>query len=342
MREREAYAISVQDTGERFTCAEGDTLLRAALRAGVGLPYECNTGSCGTCKYQLRDGDVTDLRPDAPGLSARDRRKGRRLACQSRPTADCVLEARSAPENNARVRPQVHAAYLRSVTRLTHDLSEFVFQTVAPAEFDPGQYVMIAADGIPHGRAYSMSNTANDDGQWEFLVKRVPQGQATSYLFDQLAVGQMVTLDGPYGLAQLRSSPRETVCVAGGAGLAPMVSIARGLANSANAANQTLHFFYGGRRRADLCGQEYLQACAATLAATHYYPALSDPASDEQVWEGATGFVHEHLRTVLTERLLAGYEFYIAGPPAMTDATTRMLALEHQVPVDQLHYDRFF
>ena len=215
--------------GSSFEQQEGDTLLRAALRAGVGLSYECNSGGCGGCKFELLQGEVETLWADAPGLNERDKRRGRHLACQCRAKGPVSIKASTGKEYVPKVVPQRHKAQLVGSSDITHDLREFRFRSTGGANFLPGQFAMLDLAGLDASRAYSLSNTANDDGEWHFQVRRVPHGKGTHVLFDKLACGDEIGLDGPYGVAWLRTeSPRDIVCVAGGSGLAPMVSIARG------------------------------------------------------------------------------------------------------------------
>ena len=221
------FTITIADSQEQFACAADDTLMRAALRAGIGMPYECNVGSCGTCKVELVSGDIVSNWPQAPALGERDRSRGRVLGCQSRPTADCLIKARTAAQYRSRCRPQKFSATLRQWHDLTHDMREFRFQLTQPVDFLPGQYALLDLPGVDGPRAYSMSNIPRGDDGWHFQIKRVPGGAGTAALFDRVRVGDSLMLDGPYGLAYLRSdSPRDIACVAGGSGLAPMLSMA--------------------------------------------------------------------------------------------------------------------
>ncbi|MCZ6765287.1 MAG: 2Fe-2S iron-sulfur cluster binding domain-containing protein, partial [Alphaproteobacteria bacterium] len=221
------HDIRVSDTDAHFACASDDTLLRAGLRAGLGLPYECSTGTCGTCRYTLVEGEVDNLWPEATGLNDRDRRKGRMLACQSRPTGDCVVKLNLDQRYVPKIEPEAHAATFVEQRRVTRDISEFHFRTATPAGFLPGQYAVLEIDDVQGQRAYSMSNLANADGRWEFQIKLVDGGAATEYLFDRLGAGQTIGLDGPYGLAYLREdSPHAIIGIAGGSGLSPIYSIA--------------------------------------------------------------------------------------------------------------------
>ena len=333
--------ITNQKDGSAFPQAAGDTILRAALRAGVGLAYECNSGGCGGCKFELIDGEIENLWPDAPGLSERDKKRGRHLACQCRARGDITIAAPSAGEYVPLRPPRRQSARLLSVQDVTHDIREFRFAAAEHADFLPGQYAMLELPGVTGSRAYSLSNTPNARREWHFQIRRVPQGQGTHALFDGLAVGDEIGLDGPYGLAHLRTdSRRDLVCVAGGSGLAPMVSIARGAVEAGMLGGRTLYFFYGARTPRDVCGEAMLQALDGFGERIRFIPVVSLPG-DEGEWSGATGYVHDQLAHVLPGAF-ADYEFYFAGPPPMTQALQELLMLGHKVPFGQIHFDRFF
>ena len=157
--------ITVNDGEASFTCAEGDTLLRAGLRAGLALPYECGVGACGCCRCEVAGGEVANLWPEAPGLSDRDRRKGRMLACQSVPAGDAHIRLRLHPQAEPATRPARHGATLVASRQITHDIREFVLRTDAPADFRPGQYALLALPGLDRERAYSMANLPNAAGE---------------------------------------------------------------------------------------------------------------------------------------------------------------------------------
>lgn len=337
------YVIEVEGTGTSYPCAEDDTLLRAGLRAGLGLAYECNVGSCGTCKFQLLAGEVDALWEEAPGLTPRDRERGRRLACQSRPRSDCTVKMMLADEFVPRSEPRRFVAGLVESVPVTHDMREFRLRGPHRATFAAGQYALFRLPGVPGVRAYSMSNLENDRGEWHFVIRRLPHGAMTTVLFDELREGDPIELDGPYGLAYLRADRRrDIVCIAGGSGLSPMVSVARGFAREPALARTRLHFFYGGRGPRDICGENMLRELPGFGDRISYHPIISMPELDEaEVWRGERGFVHE-----LVERWLDGgldqYEYYLAGPPPMVQETLKLLMARHKVPVQQIHYDRFF
>lgn len=333
--------IRLAGTDHAFACASDDTITRAGLRAGLPLAYECNTGGCGTCKVELVEGEVESLRPDSPALTERDRAKRRILACQARPKGDCTIKTRIDPAATVPYRPAVHTARFVRARDLTHDMREFTFALDGPVSFLPGQYALVQLPGVPAPRAYSMSNIAGA-AEWDFQVRHVPGGAASAVLFGALRPGDTVSIDGPYGHAYLRPEvPRDVVCIAGGSGLAPIISVARGMAATPAMAERRLHVFYGGRRPEDLCGEDMLRALPALTGRMEYVPVVSSPDDPSPSgWAGRTGFVHEAVRTMLPQPLEA-YEYYCAGPPAMTLAVQRLL-MDAKVPATQLHFDQFF
>ncbi|HET7403686.1 MAG TPA: 2Fe-2S iron-sulfur cluster-binding protein [Usitatibacter sp.] len=335
------HSIKLAD-GAEYRCAADDTLLRAGLRAGLGFPYECNAGSCGTCKVDLLEGQIASLRPDAPGLGERDRAKGRVLACQARPLSDCSIKVRLRPENVPAHRPARFRATLAATRDLTHDMREFRFKAGAGSPgFLPGQYALFYLPGLEAPRTYSMANIDDGSGEWHFIVRRVAGGVGTVTLFDKVQVGSTIELDGPYGLAYLRTdSPRDLICIGGGSGLAPVLSIARGAIAEPKLAGRRIHVFYGARTTLDLCGDADLSTLPGYGERLTFEAVLSMPEQSPAAWTGPTGFVHDHVQKFIGERW-GDFEYYFAGPPAMAEAVQRML-IDKRVPYPQVHFDSFY
>lgn len=337
------FKITIDAKGFDYQQSEGDTMLRSALRAGLGFPYECNSGGCGSCKFELLDGEIEDLWPNAPGLSPRDIRKGRKLACQCRAISDCTikvnLDHHAAPESKPE---RVMISFVEALT-LTEDMAEFVFKSNAPARFIAGQFALLSLPGIEGDRAYSMSNLPNKEGIWSFIIKKMPTGKGSEFIFDKLKKGDAIALDGPYGMAFLKAEiPRDIVCIGGGSGLSPMVSIARAVASEPRLNGHKLHLFYGGRGPMDICTPAIIAELGDMKNRLASYSAVSDPdLASKYGWDGAVGFIHELVEKELGENL-SDYEFYFCGPPPMTQAIQKMLTIDNQVPFDRLHFDRFF
>lgn len=334
---------TIRNEKDGSTCEqqEGDTILRAALRAGQGYSYECNSGGCGGCKFELMEGEIETLWAEAPGLTERDRKRGRHLACQCRARGPVSIKAATAPEYQPRIVPKRQRARLIGKRDVTHDIREFRFLAESDADFLPGQFAMLDLPGLSSSRAYSLANTGNGQREWHFQIRRVLHGQGTHVLFEKLAEGDEIGFDGPYGVAYLRTdSPRDIVCVAGGSGLAPMLSIARGAVEAGLLADRRLYFFYGARTPRDVCGEEMLRQLDGFGQQIIFVPVVSLPG-DNGEWSGETGFVHDAVAHALPGEL-AGYEFYFAGPPPMTQALQELLMVGHRVPFEQIHFDRFF
>lgn len=321
--------------GPQFHCAGDDTILRAALRAGIAMPYSCNTGSCGNCRFELLEGSVRHLRADPPASSERDLARNRWLGCQAAPDGDCRIKFREMAQYAPLTPPLQRDAEIVGITQITHDISEFRLKVDGDPAFAPGQYALLHAPGIEGGRAYSMSNLPDGD-IWSFMIKRMPGGAATGWLFDGATRGDRLRLDGPYGTAYLRhESPRDLVLMAGGSGLSPMVSIAVGAQRAGMLKDRKLHFYYGGRRMADLCTADVLGTELA--ARVHFTAVLSDPETE---WTGSKGFLHDAVQADLGA-VLSDCDIYFAGPAVMSAAIQKM-AHEAGVPPDRLYFDEFY
>jgi toluene monooxygenase electron transfer component len=334
-----SHTIRIVNTDDTFSCRPDETLLAAGLAAGHRLPYECSSGSCGKCRARLVSGEVESRWPEAPGLSGRDRARGRILCCQSEPRGDCSLEVELDPPG-PEPRSGRHAVRVTEILPLTHDTIRIVCAPAEPFVFLPGQYALFVIPGERGRRAFSMSDRPRPDGRIDFVVRAKPGGAATRFLFEKLRVGDRVDLEGPYGRAFLRLPiTRDLVFVAGGTGLGPMLSILRAVLEEEREPERSVRLVFGVRRRRDLFDLEVLAALAQRHPRFDVVQALSEPESGEP-WDGEVGFVHEVLiRRVpdLTER-----DVYMAGPPPMIDAVVRACILERKMPADRIRFDRFF
>lgn len=329
--------IHLSESDEAFDCAPGDTILRAALRAGVGMSYSCNVGSCGNCRFELIEGAVHHLRADPPAWTEKDRQRNRWLGCQAMPDGDCRVKFRRDSAAVLPFRPQARQGTFVARRALSHDISEFDIRVDGPADFLPGQYALLQLADVAGPRVYSMSNMPGEN-LWQFQIKRVPGGAATAALFDHLNPGDGIGVDGPYGLAFLRTdAPRDLVLLAGGSGLSPMVSIARAALASPQLADRQVYFFFGGRGPADIVAADVLSDLDPTRL--HLTCAASD-LGHASGWTGETGFVHTVADRNLGDRL-ADCEIYFAGPPAMALAIQTVLRARG-VPQAQVHFDEFY
>ncbi len=329
------YQVEIEGGGTFDADPAEESLLRAALRAGTGFPHECSVGGCGACRYELLEGEVDDLWPEAPGLSDRDRKRGKRLACQTRPRGDCKVKVRCDAAYVPPIRPERIKCVLRSRRMLTDDMAELSFEAKQPVSFLPGQYALLRLPGVRGLRAYSMSNVADGSGTLQFIVRRTAGGAGSALLVDRLALGSTVTIDGPNGHAYLREQQaRPLVCIAGGSGLAPMLSVA----TRAAALDMEVDFFFGGRSVGDLCARPMLASLPGFDTRLRLHEVVSGP--DTTGWSGATGWVHEAVEQ-LVHADARERDYYFAGPPPMIEALQELLMVRLQVPFEQIHFDRF-
>jgi toluene monooxygenase electron transfer component len=328
--------VSIEQ-GESFAAnAAEDSLLRAALRAGIGFPHECSVGGCGACRFELLEGQIDDLWTDAPGLNERDRKRGKRLACQSRLRGDVRIKVRCDAAYRPVVAPTRRSFALVRRRMLTHDMAELSFETSTTVNFLPGQYALLYLPGIQGPRAYSMSNVLDGSGRLQFIVRRTPDGHGSGLLVDRLAIGQHIDIDGPYGHAYLREKvERPIVCIAGGSGLAPMLSVVHRAATSMSV---PVEFFFGGRSIDDLCAAPLLEALPGYGTRIRIHNVVSGDTDGR--WQGATGWVHDEVDRVIGERA-GSCEFYFAGPPSMIESLQELLMVRRKVDFGQIHFDRF-
>lgn len=339
----ECVTVQIAPLGQCFSASRNDTLLGSALRQGIGFPHECLSGGCGKCFFDLAEGEVDDVWPEAKGISQRARERGRRLACQAVPLSDCVVKLRPELRFVPPVKPVRRQARLIARRPLNHDMAEFTFEAEGDAGFLPGQFALMCIPGVRGTRAYSMSNLPNDAGIWQFVVRRLAGGKATRWLFDEANVSDSLSLDGPYGHAYFaQRTADDVICIAGGSGLSPVLSIARAAARDRSHPNRRISVFYGGRGPDDLCINTYWDDDAIVAANARLHTAISDEtAPGAAEWTGHRGFIHQLVATELDDRMTVNSEFYLCGPAPMVDSLLSVLSARG-VPRDRIHFDSFF
>lgn len=333
-----------------FACEGHERILYAGLRQGVGLPYECATGTCGTCRGRLVQGGAHVEWEAAPGFARLKRDKGDLLMCQARPTADCVLRvpAKIAPHDDPDTLPAHRTGRIAGVRRLTGDVLDFELVLSRPMTFEAGQFVVLEAEGVTGGRGYSMVNFARDTERLRLVVKQKPDGRFTEWLFGGAPEGSQVAVFGPLGAATFRpKEDKHILCIAGGSGIAGMMSILARAAGEGYFARHRGHVYFGVRTLDDAFYLEELaRLVAAAGGALEVVLALSHQAverSEHAAYPGirlAAGLVDD----VAAQGMDGKYDdvvAFLAGPPPMVDTALRRLMTVVKLPRTAIRYDKF-
>ena len=314
-----SFQATIEPLGETIEVEEDQKLLDAALRAGIWLPYACNHGVCGTCKVEVLEGEVEHNEASAFALMDVERDEGKTLACCATLSSDIVIEADVEEEQDALNLPVED--YTGTVVRM-EDLTptiKGIWLEVPGAgiEFQAGQYLNLHIPGVDIPRAFSLANPPSERNIIELNVRHVPDGQATSYLHEQLKLGDTLAFTAPLGRFFVRkSAPEPLIFLAGGSGLSSPKSMVLDLLEDGDERDITL--IYGARNQAELYYYDLFRELAEQHDNFHYLAALSE-APDTDDWAGARGFVHELAEQHFDQRF-AGHKAYLCGPPPMVDS----------------------
>lgn len=337
------HRVHIAPAGIDVDTGPKETILQAALNQGLAFPHNCRAGGCGSCKCRLRSGTVKELTDKSYVLSAEQLREHYILACQSVPQSDIEIEVALLEDHEA-VAPETHRAQIQQLTPLTHDILHVLLRLETPVRFVPGQYAQLQAlEGSAAGiaRSYSFANVPESDGTAaiaEFMIRHVPGGRFTDWLFTAAGKGARLELSAPYGQFFLRESAAAIVCIAGGSGLAPIISLLYGALETLILPRSVV-FFFGARSAADLYYLDRIELLRRAWPADfQFIPVLSHEAVDS-AWPGRRGLIGEHLHEALGEQL-PETDAYLCGPPAMIDSCIAVLSAGG-VPDSRIHYDKF-
>jgi propane monooxygenase reductase subunit len=333
------HVVRFEPVGIEIEVDEDQTVLRAAFDQGIMLMHGCKEGQCSSCKSFLLDGDDVELdKYSTFALPDFEREEGFTLLCRAHVYEDVTIELLNYDEEMIRSGLPVQDAVAEVVANdaVTHDMRHLVLRLVSTDDFKffPGQYVDIAVPGTDEVRSFSMANTsARESGQLEFIIKVYPDGLFSGYLENQLKVGDRLNLSGPYGVFTLRDAPdTDLIFVGGGAGMAPILSLLRSMAE--RGIDRKAVFYYGARRRGDLCFEDELRSLEQVLPSFRYVPALSD----ETMSEGESGLITDVVARLAGE--LRRAHAYVCGPPPMVEAAVPLLT-RLGVPEKHVYWDKF-
>ena len=326
------HKVTVQPSARAFEVQEGESVLAAALRQDLMLPYGCRNGACGSCKAKIVEGRVDYGVYQKKALTEEEKAQGKALLCQARPLSDLVIEARTISAAKD-IQIKVLPCRVQKMERLADDV--IVLYLKLPAnerlQFLAGQYIeFLLRDGSR--RSFSMGNAPHDDGLIQLHVRHVAGGQFTGHVFGKMKERDILRLEGPLGTFFLREdSEKPIVFVASGTGFAPIKSIIEHALHKGIARPMVL--YWGGRRPKDL----YMDALARQWP-IKYVPVISDALPEDQ-WTGRTGFVHRAVMEDFPD--LSGHRVYACGVPVMVDAARRDFTAQCRLPEDEFYADSF-
>jgi CDP-4-dehydro-6-deoxyglucose reductase len=331
--------IQLVPTGQSFVADPHETVLSAALRAGLNLPHSCRGGHCASCRARILDGEVEYPRGVLPvGISADEAEERYALLCQATALTDLAVETREvrpAPDVEVRSLP----CRIDRMERLADDVMA-VFLRLPAVEhmpFRPGQYLDFILSG-GRRRSFSIANAPTDGPLLEVHVRRASTSGFTGQLFESMHAGTLLRVEGPLGQFWLRTeSSRAALMIGGGTGYAPLRAMLRQLLATGD--RRPIELYWGARTSQDLYEHTWLKNVEFVRGGFAYRPVLSQPDLDEDPWRGRTGFVHE---AALADHAddLARYDVYASGPPAMVEAI-RPEFIARGLPREQLFFDSF-
>ncbi len=330
------FKVKNINSGTTFTVNEGESVLNAALRQGVMLPYSCKNGTCGSCKGKLESGEVHYPFHPPLALSREEIGEGSALLCQAEPTEDLVIRAREI-EAVRDIHIRKMPARVIEKTLLAPDvmLLKIKLPDAQRLQFLAGQYLEIL---LPDGkrRAFSIASPPQSEDIIELHIRHVEGGGFTGWVFDQLNVRDILRLEAPLGTFFVRNdTTRPMIMMGGGTGFAPLKSMIEDLL--AHHDKRPLHLFWGVRSQAELYMLDEAQQWAAENEHLQFSSALLEPG-DEDITDSFNGFVHEAVLAQYAD--LADFDIYMSGPPAMID-TGRAAFLAHGAEHRRIFFDSF-
>lgn len=335
-----SFTISLQPANRQFNVERDEAILPAAIRQGIGLPYGCRDGACGSCKSRLLQGRVIHGAHQLKALSVEEEDAGLILTCCATPQSDCVVEARSVPGAGDYPVLKLPSRVL-SIERPAADVAVLRLQLPANQnlKYRAGQYVeFILRDGAR--RSYSMANAPHLVGSpptIELHLRHMPGGKFTDHVFSAMKEKDILRMEGPFGSFFLREeSPKPIVMLAGGTGFAPIKAMLQHLQQSAS--TRPLVLYWGARTKADLYQHGWCLQMASDMPALRYVPVLSEATLLDH-WTGRTGFVHHAVMQDWPD--LSTHQVYACGAPVMVESAERDFTARCGLPPEEFFADAF-
>ncbi len=331
------FTVTVEPSGTTFSANADETILAAGIRQGVGLPYGCKDGACGSCKCKMVSGQVVHANFQRKALSVEDEAAHFVLTCCATAQSDIVLESRQVTPAGALPIKKMPTR-VSSLVKKSADV--VVMQLQLPANdaftFRAGQYIeFILRDGAR--RSYSMANAPHIGPGLELHIRHMPGGRFTDLVFGSMKEKDILRIEGPFGSFFLREdSEKPMVFLASGTGFAPLKALLEHMQHCGITRPTTL--YWGGRRPGDLYMDDWVQAQLAQMPHLHYVPVVSDALPEDQ-WTGRTGFVH--LAVLQDFPDLSNHQVYACGAPIVVESARSAFSAQAGMPADAFFADSF-
>ncbi|MGC1816558.1 MAG: CDP-6-deoxy-delta-3,4-glucoseen reductase [Casimicrobiaceae bacterium] len=329
--------ITIQPSGHAFACDADETVLQAAMRADLMIPYGCRNGACGTCKGRILDGDVDYGPHQASTLTDDEKRRGLALFCCARPKTDLVIEVREV-RRAGDIQIKRLPCRVESIDKVAPDVAivRLKLPTSERLQYLAGQYIdLLLKDG--HRRSFSLATPPHADELLELHIRHTPGGFFTDPLFTTYKGREILRFEGPLGAFYLREdSDKPVIFVAGGTGFAPIKAIIEHMLH--HRIPREIVLYWGARAKRDLYLADLPGKWQTDNPNFTFIPVLSDPAPDD-AWPGRTGLVHQAVMDDFKD--LSGYQVYACGAPPMIDAARRDFTALRKLPAAEFFADSF-
>jgi CDP-4-dehydro-6-deoxyglucose reductase len=334
-----SFTIHLQPANRSFEVQRDESILSAAIRQGIGLPYGCRDGACGSCKSRLLEGRVIHGAHQLRALSTAEEDAGFILPCCAAAQTDCVVKARSVPGAGEFPVLKMPARVL-SLQRAAADVMILKLQLPANQnlQYRAGQFIeIILRDGAR--RSYSMANASHLLGSppaLELHLRHLPGGRFTDHVFGDMQAKEILRIEGPFGSFFLReTSIKPMVLLAAGTGFAPIKALIEHM--QLKGVERPTRLYWGCRTRADLYLHHWAEAAALQMPNLRYVPVLSE--SVDEGWAGRVGLVHRAVMDDLSD--LSGHQVYACGAPVMVESARNDFVAHCGLPADEFYADAF-
>lgn len=331
------YQITIKPSDHSFVCDDGETVLAAAMRADLMIPYGCRNGACGTCKSRIIDGAVDYGAHQASTLTELEKAEGFALLCVAQPKTDLTVEVREV-RRAGDIQIRRLPCRIETIHKAAPDVA--IVSLKLPAnerlQYLAGQYIdLLLKEG--HRRSFSIATPPEDDALLELHIRHIPGGLFSDQLFNQYKGREILRFEGPFGAFYLReTSDKPIIFVAGGTGFAPIKAVIEHALR--HQIDRPMVLYWGVRSLRDL----YLPDLPGNWQREHrnfsFIPVLSDPLPEDH-WPGRTGFVHKAVMADFAD--LLGYQVYACGGPAMIEAARSEFVGARALPPEEFFADSF-